>query len=102
MPPRKEKFKVLPVNGKIKILQKEVKQLITGPFDCPNCTKTVLQIVISSKTKEVHATCTACGTDEKLTYAPVFQGVDYYSKFLDKWKKEHGGYRRRWYLNRDY
>jgi hypothetical protein len=56
MPPRKGKFKVLPVNGKIKILQKEVKQLITGPYDCPNCTKTVLKIVISSKTKEIHAT----------------------------------------------
>jgi transcription elongation factor Elf1 len=98
MSPGKEKFKVLPASKKIKILQKEAKQLFTGPYDCPSCTKTLLQIVIS-KNNEVHATCT-CGIDEKLTYAPVFQGVDYYSKFMDEWKREHGGgqvRRRRWY-----
>jgi transcription elongation factor Elf1 len=88
MPPRKEKFKALPASNKIRILQKEAKQLITGPYDCPNCGKTLLQIVISSMNNEVHATCT-CGIDEKLTYAPVFQGIDYHSKFLDKWKREH-------------
>ena len=88
MSPKKEAFRVLPSSQKIKIFQREAKQLINGPYDCPKCGKTLLQIVISTKKDEVHAVC-VCGIDEHLTYAPVFQGVDYYSKFLDKWKREN-------------
>jgi transcription elongation factor Elf1 len=88
MSPGNGKFKVLPASKKIKVFQKEAKQLINGPYDCPSCGKTLLQIVIANKSNEVHATCT-CGIDEQLIYAPVFQGIDYHSKFLDKWKREH-------------
>ena len=35
-----------------------------------------------ARKKEVCAICT-CGLEEQLTYAPVFQAVDYYSKFMD-------------------
>jgi transcription elongation factor Elf1 len=88
MSPGNAKFRVLPPSQKIKIFQRESKQLINGPYDCPKCGKTLLQIVISTKNNEVHAIC-VCGIDEQLTYAPVFQGIDYHSKFLDKWKREN-------------
>ena len=40
--------------------------------------------------KEVYAVC-KCGLEWQLTYAPVFQPIDYYNKFRDAWKKQSYG-----------
>jgi transcription elongation factor Elf1 len=85
MCPGKEKRKV-PTN-RIKILVKEAKQMITGPYYCPNCRKELLRILADVKKKEVFAVCT-CGLEQQLTYAPVFQPIDYYNKFRDTYKKK--------------
>jgi transcription elongation factor Elf1 len=85
MSPRNEAYRI--PHSHIRMFQKEAKKMVNGPYYCPKCGKTQLQIMIASKNKEVHAIC-VCGIDEQLTYAPVFQGVDYYSKFLENYKKK--------------
>ena len=85
MCPRSAAFKV--PHSHIKILVKDAKQLVNGPYYCPNCRKELLQILADARKKEVCAICT-CGLEEQLTYAPVFQAVDYYSRFMDLYKKK--------------
>jgi transcription elongation factor Elf1 len=83
-PPNRE-FKT--PHNYIKILQKDATQMVKGPYYCPNCRKERLQILAEVKKKEVFAIC-ACGLEQQLSYAPVFQPVDYYSKFMDMYKKK--------------
>jgi len=84
MCPRNSAYKV--PRNRIKILVKEAKQMVNGPYYCPKCKKELLQILADVKKKEVIAICT-CGLEHQLTYAPVFQPIDYYSKFMDVYKK---------------
>jgi len=88
MSPGKEMRKV-PTN-RIKILVKDAKQMVNGPYYCPKCRKELLQILADVKKKEVYAVC-KCGLEWQLTYAPVFQPIDYYNKFRDLWKKQSYG-----------
>ncbi len=74
-------------SNRIKILEKEAKQMVNGPYYCPQCKKERLQILADKKKMEVFVIC-ACGLEQQLTYAPVFQAVDYYSKFMDNCKKK--------------
>ena len=60
--------------------------MVNGPYYCPQCKKELMQILADSNKKEVYVVCT-CGLEEKLSYAPVFQPIDYYSKFMDIYKK---------------
>jgi transcription elongation factor Elf1 len=76
--------------SRMKILTKDAKQMVNGPYYCPKCRKELLQICVNLKTKEVYAVC-KCGLEWPLTYAPVFQPVDYYNKFRDAWKKQSYG-----------
>lgn len=85
MCPRNEAYRV--PNYQVRIFQKEAKKMANGPYYCPKCGKDQLKIVIDKKKKEASAVC-VCGIDQKLTYAPVFQGVDYYNKFTDLCKKK--------------
>jgi len=70
----------------MKILVKEAKQMVNGPYYCPKCKKELLQTLTDVNKKEALVICT-CGLEQKLPYAPVFQAIDYYSKFMDMWKK---------------
>ncbi len=83
MPP-KASYRV--PHNRIRILVKEAKQMVNGPYYCPNCKKEVLKILADPKNKEVLAVCT-CGIEEKLVFAPIFQPIDYYNKFMDIYKK---------------
>ncbi len=74
-------------HNRIKILVKEAKQMVEGPYYCPSCKKEILKIVLDSKGKEVLAVCT-CGVEEKMVFAPIFQPIDYYNKFMDLYKKK--------------
>jgi transcription elongation factor Elf1 len=76
--------------SRMKILTKDAKQMVNGPYYCPKCRKELLQIYVNLKTKEVYAVC-KCELEWPLTYAPVFQPVDYYNKFRDAWKKQSYG-----------
>ncbi len=76
-------------SNRIKILAKDAKQMVNGPYYCPNCKKERLRILADMKKKEVFAVCT-CGLEEQLVYAPVFQPIDYYNKFRDLCKKKQG------------
>ncbi len=73
-------------HNRIKILVKEAKQMVNGPHYCPKCKKELLQTLADKNKKEVLVICT-CGLEHKLVYAPVFQPIDYYSKFMDLYKK---------------
>jgi transcription elongation factor Elf1 len=84
MCPGKEMRKV--PTSRIKILVKEAKQMVNGPYFCPNCRKELMQILADVKKKEAYAVC-KCGLEQQLTYAPVFQPIDYYNKFRDIYKK---------------
>ncbi len=86
MNPKKETRSKVPSN-RIKILVKEAKQMVNGPYYCPDCRKELLQILADIKKKEVYAVC-KCGLEEQLTYAPVFQPIDYYNKFRDIRKRK--------------
>jgi transcription elongation factor Elf1 len=85
MSPRKDMYRIPP--NQVRMFQRDNKRLANGPYDCPKCGKHQLQIVIAPKNKEVQAVC-ICGVNEELKYAPVFQGIDYYSRFLDNCKKK--------------
>ncbi len=74
----------------MKILTKDAKQMVNGPYYCPKCRKELLQILANVYKKEVYACC-KCGLEWPLTYAPVFQPIDYYNKFRDAWKKQSYG-----------
>jgi transcription elongation factor Elf1 len=79
------------VSGKhIKVLTKDAKQMVNGPYYCPKCRKEFLQILGNADKKEIFAIC-KCGVSQQLTYAPVFQPVDYYNKFRDIWKNQTYG-----------
>jgi transcription elongation factor Elf1 len=73
-------------HNRIKILVKEAKQMVNGPYYCPKCKKELMQILADKNKKEVLIVCT-CGMEHQMVYAPVFQPIDYYSKFMDLWKK---------------
>jgi transcription elongation factor Elf1 len=74
----------------IKVLTKDAKQMVNGPYYCPKCRKEFLQILGTVDKKEIYAVC-KCGVNQQLTYAPVFQPIDYYNKFRDIWKKQTYG-----------
>jgi len=76
--------------SKMRILTKDAKQMVNGPYYCPKCRKELLQIYADIKNKQVFAVC-KCGLEWNLTYAPVFQPIDYYNKFRDLWKKQSYG-----------
>ncbi|MGD6853096.1 MAG: hypothetical protein ACQCN6_13640 [Candidatus Bathyarchaeia archaeon] len=75
---------------RMKILIKDAKQMVNGPYYCPKCRKELLQIYADTKNKKAYAVC-KCGLEWELTYAPVFQPIDYYNKFRDAWKKQSYG-----------
>ena len=85
--PRKDAY-VIP-NNQIRMFQRDAKKIANGPYDCPKCGKKQLLILIDNKNKETSAKCPSCGLEKALRYAPVFQGVDYYNKFIDEYKKSH-------------
>ncbi|XHH08491.1 MAG: hypothetical protein ACFCUE_13105 [Candidatus Bathyarchaeia archaeon] len=76
--------------NRIKVLTKDAKQMVNGPYYCPKCRKELLQILGNVDKKEIYAVC-KCGVNQQLTYAPVFQPIDYYNKFRDIWKKQTYG-----------
>jgi transcription elongation factor Elf1 len=77
-------------SSRIKVLTKDAKQMVNGPYYCPKCRKELMQIMADLKNKQVYARC-KCGVDQQLTFAPVFQPIDYYNKFRDIWKKQSYG-----------
>jgi transcription elongation factor Elf1 len=88
-PEKKNLHKVSSVS-KMRILTKDAKQMVNGPYYCPKCRKELLQMFVDAKNKKAYAVC-RCGLEWELSYAPIFQGVDYYNKFRDAWKKQSYG-----------
>jgi|WetSurMetagenome_2_1015567.scaffolds.fasta_scaffold16293_3 transcription elongation factor Elf1 len=84
MCPVKKSFRT--PHNRIKILTKDAKQMVNGPYFCPQCKKELMQILADPAKKQVFCIC-KCGLEHQLTYAPVFQPIDYYSKFMDYWKR---------------
>ncbi len=84
MCPVKKSFRT--PHNRAKILTKDAKQMVNGPYYCPQCKKELMQILADPGKKQVFCIC-KCGLEHELTYAPVFQPIDYYSKFMDYWKK---------------
>ena len=74
-------------HNRAKILVKDATKMVNGPYWCPGCRKERLQILADKDKREVYAVC-ACGLEEQLTYAPVFQPCDYYSKFMDIYRRK--------------
>jgi transcription elongation factor Elf1 len=72
--------------SRMKILTRDAKQMVNGPY----YRKELLQIYADTKNKKAYAVC-KCGLEWELTYAPVFQPIDYYNKFRDAWKKQSYG-----------
>ena len=86
--PKKDLHKV--AGSRMKILTKDAKQMVNGPYYCPKCRKELLRIYADTKNKKAYAVC-KCELEWELTYAPVFQPIDYYNKFRDAWKKQSYG-----------
>ena len=72
-------------------LGEKPRKMVNGPYYCPKCSKNKLQIMVDQKNKEVIAVCLECGVKQNLSFAPVFEPVDYYNKFVDHLKKEQSG-----------
>jgi transcription elongation factor Elf1 len=63
------------------------KKLLYGPHFCPKCGLEKLRIEVDKKNKQVTAAC-SCGLECQMNYVPAFEGVDYYNKFADEFKKK--------------
>ncbi|MCJ7423582.1 hypothetical protein MUP01_04850 [Candidatus Bathyarchaeota archaeon] len=63
------------------------KKLLYGQHFCPKCGLEKLRIEVDKKNKQVAVVC-SCGLESQLNYVPAFEGVDYYSKFVDEFKKQ--------------
>ncbi len=63
------------------------KKLLYGPHFCPKCGLEKLRIEVDKKNKQVAVVC-ICGLESQLDYIPAFEGVDYYNKFADGFKKQ--------------
>ena len=63
------------------------KKLLCGPHFCPKCGLEKLRIEMDKENKQVVAVCT-CGLKHQLKYIPAFEGVDYYNRFADDYKKQ--------------
>jgi transcription elongation factor Elf1 len=76
--------------SRLKILTKDAKQMVNGPYYCPKCRKELLQMYADVKNKKAYAVC-KCGLEWELTYAHVIQTIDDYNKLRDAWKKQSYG-----------
>jgi hypothetical protein len=63
------------------------KKMLYGPHSCPKCGLEKLRIEVDRKNKQVMAVC-SCGLECQLNYVPAFEGVDYYNRFADEFKKQ--------------
>jgi transcription elongation factor Elf1 len=63
------------------------KKLLHGPHFCPKCGMEKLRIEVDTMSKQVIAIC-SCGLERQMDYIPAFEGVDYYNKFVDEFKKQ--------------
>jgi transcription elongation factor Elf1 len=63
------------------------KKLLYGPHSCPKCGMEKLRIEVDKKNKQVIVVC-GCGLERQLNYVPAFEGVDYYNRFADNFKKQ--------------
>ena len=68
-------------------IKSKCKRLLHGPHFCPKCGLEKLRIEVDQKNKQATAIC-SCGLEQQLNYVPAFEGVDYYSKFVDEFKKQ--------------
>jgi transcription elongation factor Elf1 len=84
--PRNEPYKV-PRNT-VRMYRRETRKMVNGPYYCPKCSKNKMQIMVDPKKKEVTAVCMECGVKQNLPFAPVFEPIDYYNKFVDQLKKQ--------------
>jgi len=84
--PRNERY-VTPRNA-VRTFRRETKKMVNGPYYCPKCCKNKLQIMVEQKKKDVIAVCMECGVKQNLPFAPVFEPIDYYNKFVDQMKKQ--------------
>jgi transcription elongation factor Elf1 len=84
MPPRKERYQTPPYIAQA--IRDKRKKLLCGVYDCPRCGKDKLRVEVDIENKEVMVVCT-CGEKSQLSYVPAFELVDYYNKFLDRFKK---------------
>ncbi|MBW2995171.1 hypothetical protein KY312_02375 [Candidatus Woesearchaeota archaeon] len=80
MSPRNERYQTPPhiAQG----IRSRRKHLLNGPFSCPSCGKDKLMIQVDRKNKKSRVFC-VCGIDKEVRFAPIFEAVDYYSKFVD-------------------
>lgn len=65
---------------------RRTKQVVMGPYDCPECGIQGIVIRIDQKTEQVLAKC-SCGFSAELAFCPSFQPVDYYGKLIDTYYK---------------
>jgi transcription elongation factor Elf1 len=63
------------------------KKLLQGSYSCPKCGTEKLRIGIDKKNKEAIAVC-ICGLEQRLSFVPAFETIDYYNKFRDQYKKQ--------------
>lgn len=84
MSPRKERYQTPPHIAQA--IRDKRKKLLCGTYYCPKCGKDKLRVEVDKERKEVFVVCT-CGENRQLSYVPAFELVDYYSKFLDHFKK---------------
>jgi transcription elongation factor Elf1 len=70
----------------VQAIRDKRKSLLHGSYFCPKCGMDKLRIEVDKKNKEAIAVCN-CGLEQRLTYAPAFEAVDYYNKFKDHFSK---------------
>lgn len=63
--------------------KRQGRKLIFGPYECPICAKSLLNIRVNEENKTAVAKC-SCGFKMTLDYFPSFQPIDYYNKIVDQ------------------
>lgn len=81
MSPRITRYEFPP--WKIKAIKNKTKEVLFGPFECPECHEDKLKVKIDTNLEEVYAICN-CGLKHEFKYIKSYQSVDYYNQLLDE------------------
>ncbi len=84
MSPRNERYQV--PKHIVQGIRDKRKALLHGPFACPNCGREKLMIKLEKGRNVAGAVC-VCGVEQELKFVPVYEAVDYYSKFMDSFRR---------------